>query len=57
MGAAGRAHVTSLYTLERLVADHAALYDEFLNARRRAGQGPASSADPAGPSDTLRAGG
>ncbi len=33
MGAAGRANVTSLYTLERLVADHAALYDELLASR------------------------
>lgn len=33
MGAAGRAHVTSLYTLRRLVADHAALYDELLALR------------------------
>lgn len=30
MGAAGRSRVTSLYTLERLVADHAALYDELV---------------------------
>jgi glycosyltransferase involved in cell wall biosynthesis len=34
MGVAGRVHVTSLYTLDRLVADHAALYDELLTARR-----------------------
>lgn len=34
MGAAGRAHVTSLYTLERLTADHAALYGELLASRR-----------------------
>ena len=33
MGAIGRANVTSLYTLERLVADHAALYDELLASR------------------------
>jgi glycosyltransferase involved in cell wall biosynthesis len=38
MGAAGRAHVTSLYTLERLVAEHAALYDELLALRRAARQ-------------------
>ena len=38
MGAAGRAHVTSLYTLERLVADHAALYDELLASRLAARQ-------------------
>jgi glycosyltransferase involved in cell wall biosynthesis len=36
MGAAGRAHVTSLYTLDRLATDHAALYDELLAARRAA---------------------
>jgi len=36
MGAAGRAHVTSLYTLQRLTADHAALYDELLASRRAA---------------------
>jgi glycosyltransferase involved in cell wall biosynthesis len=36
MGAAGRAHATSLYTLERLAADHAALYDELLTSRRAA---------------------
>lgn len=35
MGAAGRAHATSSYTLERLAADHAALYDELLSARPR----------------------
>jgi glycosyltransferase involved in cell wall biosynthesis len=34
MGAAGRAHATSLYTLQRLTADHAALYDELLASRR-----------------------
>jgi glycosyltransferase involved in cell wall biosynthesis len=34
MGAAGRVHVTSLYTLDRLVADHAALYDELLASRQ-----------------------
>jgi glycosyltransferase involved in cell wall biosynthesis len=34
MGVAGRAKVTSLYTLKRLVADHAALYDELLASRR-----------------------
>jgi glycosyltransferase involved in cell wall biosynthesis len=38
MGEAGRAHVTSLYTLDRLVADHAALYDELLTARLAARQ-------------------
>ncbi len=38
MSSAGRAHVTSLYTLERLAADHAALYDELLTARRAARQ-------------------
>lgn len=38
MAAAGRAHVTSLYTLERLTADHAALYDELLASRRAARQ-------------------
>ncbi|HEX3801316.1 MAG TPA: glycosyltransferase [Solirubrobacteraceae bacterium] len=38
MSAAGRAHVTSLYTLERLAADHAALYDELLDSRRAARQ-------------------
>ena len=38
MGAAGRAHVTAHYTLGRLVADHAALYDELLTARRAACQ-------------------
>jgi glycosyltransferase involved in cell wall biosynthesis len=38
MAAAGRAHVTALYTLERLAADHAALYDELLAARRAARQ-------------------
>lgn len=54
MGAAGRAHVTALYTLDRLVADHAALYDELLNARRRACRPPAPAVDPPGPSDTLR---
>ena len=36
MGAAGRAHATSRYTLERLSADHAALYDELLASRRAA---------------------
>jgi glycosyltransferase involved in cell wall biosynthesis len=36
MGAAGRIHATSLYTLERLTADHAALYDELLASRRAA---------------------
>ena len=35
MGLAGRAHVTAHFTLDRLVADHAALYEELL-ARRRA---------------------
>jgi glycosyltransferase involved in cell wall biosynthesis len=35
MGQAGRAHVTSLYTLGRLVADHAALYDELLASPQR----------------------
>ncbi|HZV27821.1 MAG TPA: glycosyltransferase [Acidothermaceae bacterium] len=57
MGAAGRAHVTTLYTLDRLVADHAALYDELLNARRRARQAPGSATDPPGSSDTLGLGG
>jgi glycosyltransferase involved in cell wall biosynthesis len=38
MGAAGREHVTSLYTLDRLTADHAALYDELLTLRRAARQ-------------------
>lgn len=38
MGAAGRAHATSLYTLARLAADHAALYDELLASRRAARQ-------------------
>jgi glycosyltransferase involved in cell wall biosynthesis len=33
IGAAGRAHATSLYTLQRLAADHAALYDELLALR------------------------
>ncbi len=32
-GTAGRAHVTSRYTLERLVSDHAALYDELVAMR------------------------
>jgi glycosyltransferase involved in cell wall biosynthesis len=36
MGAAGRIHATSLYTLERLTADHAALYEELLASRRAA---------------------
>jgi glycosyltransferase involved in cell wall biosynthesis len=36
MGAAGRRHVTARYTLERLVRDHAELYDELLAARRAA---------------------
>jgi glycosyltransferase involved in cell wall biosynthesis len=35
MGMAGRAHATSSYTLERLAADHAALYDELLAGRGR----------------------
>jgi glycosyltransferase involved in cell wall biosynthesis len=34
MGAAGRNRVTSLFTLERLVADHAALYDGLLRSHR-----------------------
>jgi glycosyltransferase involved in cell wall biosynthesis len=38
MGAAGRQHATSLYTLARLTADHAALYDELLASRRAARQ-------------------
>ncbi|MGH2930135.1 MAG: glycosyltransferase, partial [Solirubrobacteraceae bacterium] len=38
MASAGRAHVTSLYTLDRLVTDHAALYDELLTARLAARQ-------------------
>jgi glycosyltransferase involved in cell wall biosynthesis len=38
MGAAGREHATSLYTLQRLTADHAALYDELLASRRAARQ-------------------
>jgi glycosyltransferase involved in cell wall biosynthesis len=38
MGAAGRSHATSLYTLERLTADHAALYEELLESRRAARQ-------------------
>jgi glycosyltransferase involved in cell wall biosynthesis len=38
MGAAGRAHATSLYTLDRLAADHATLYDELLASRRAARQ-------------------
>jgi glycosyltransferase involved in cell wall biosynthesis len=38
MGAAGREHVTSLYTLDRLTADHLALYDELLTLRRAARQ-------------------
>jgi glycosyltransferase involved in cell wall biosynthesis len=38
MAAAGRAHVTSLYTLTRLAGDHAALYDELLASRRAARQ-------------------
>lgn len=33
MGVSGRAHVSSLYTLQRLAADHAALYDELLALR------------------------
>ncbi len=33
MGAAGREHATALFTLQRLVADHAALYDELLALR------------------------
>lgn len=33
MGTAGRKHVTSLYTLERLAADHAALYNDLLASR------------------------
>lgn len=35
MGTAGRLHVTTTFTLDRLVADHALLYEELL-ARRRA---------------------
>jgi glycosyltransferase involved in cell wall biosynthesis len=38
MGAAGRRYATALYTLERLTADHAALYDELLASRRAARQ-------------------
>jgi glycosyltransferase involved in cell wall biosynthesis len=38
MGAAGRSHATSLYTLERLAVDHAALYEELLESRRAARQ-------------------
>ncbi|MGH2870962.1 MAG: glycosyltransferase [Solirubrobacteraceae bacterium] len=38
MGAAGRAHATALYTLARLTADHATLYDELLASRRAARQ-------------------
>jgi glycosyltransferase involved in cell wall biosynthesis len=38
MGAAGRSHATSLYALERLTADHAALYEELLESRRAARQ-------------------
>jgi glycosyltransferase involved in cell wall biosynthesis len=34
MATAGRAHATGLYTLDRLVADHARLYGELLAARR-----------------------
>jgi glycosyltransferase involved in cell wall biosynthesis len=34
MGAAGRARVISLYTLARLVSDHAALYDKLLESRQ-----------------------
>jgi glycosyltransferase involved in cell wall biosynthesis len=34
MGAAGRARVMSLYTLARLVSDHAALYDKLLEPRQ-----------------------
>jgi len=37
MGAAGREHATSRYTLERLAADHAALYDELLSTRGAGG--------------------
>jgi glycosyltransferase involved in cell wall biosynthesis len=37
-GAAGRAYATSLFTLERLAADHAALYDELLALRRASRQ-------------------
>lgn len=36
MGRAGRAHVTERFALERLVADHALLYEELLAARRAA---------------------
>jgi glycosyltransferase involved in cell wall biosynthesis len=36
MADAGRRHVSALYTLDRLTADHAALYDELLAARRAA---------------------
>ena len=35
MAAAGRAHATSLYTLGRLAADHAALYDELVESGQR----------------------
>ena len=38
MGLAGRAHVSASFTLERLVADHAALYGELLARRRAARQ-------------------
>jgi glycosyltransferase involved in cell wall biosynthesis len=38
MAAAGRQHVLGRYTLDRLVADHAALYDELLASRRAARQ-------------------
>jgi glycosyltransferase involved in cell wall biosynthesis len=35
MGAAGRAHATGLFTLDRLVADHVRLYAELLAAKGR----------------------
>lgn len=38
MAAAGRGHVCRLFTLDRLAADHAALYDELLAARLAARQ-------------------
>ena len=38
MGLAGRAQVTTRFTLARLVADHAALYEELLARRRAARQ-------------------
>lgn len=38
MALAGRRHVTTMYTLDRLVADHAELYDDLLTSRFAARQ-------------------